>query len=360
MRTVFNENNTGHITKSYPMFLGDNLGLVDTVNVVNKEVESLKEKQRGSRWYPTEVSLTQDKLDMTLAPKAVVDIMNLAISWQHTQDSVAGRSIGALLLPHVTNTEAEGMIFEWGCIEIIHGEAYIHIVKQTRMNPDEAIKETYNNIRVLLRSKKIVEVFNTLYNMPQDLPLRDKKKIIAKVLVTIMAMEIISFMSSFCVTFAIGELKWFAGIVETVSTICRDELLHGRMSYELIKAQKFVDGWGDIYEEILDDLSEIIHSITLGEMEWNKYIFTDGRSLPNLTTEQLNDVNLYFHNVVCSLVGVENKYKVVKVNPCSHIMEKYVDRSLLQFAPQEMQHTGYRQGSVVDDLDDDMDLDFEI
>ena len=44
MKTVFNDKNTGHVVKSYPMFFGDSLGLVDTVNVVNKEIESLKEK----------------------------------------------------------------------------------------------------------------------------------------------------------------------------------------------------------------------------------------------------------------------------------------------------------------------------
>lgn len=359
MRTVFNENNVGHLTKSYPMFLGDSLGLADTVNVVNKEIESLKEKQRGSRWYPTEISLSQDKQDMKLAPQAIVDIMNLAISWQHTQDSVAGRSIGAMFLPHVTNTEAEGMIGEWCCIEFIHGEAYVHIVKQTRLDPDDAIKQTYKNIRVLNRSKKIVEVFNSLYNMSNDLPLREKKKIIAKVLVTVLAMECISFMSSFAVTFAIGELKWFAGIVETVSLVCRDELLHGRMSYELIKATRNVDGWEDIYQEISGELSDIVHSITMGEQHWNKYIFSEGRSLPNLTTEMLDDTNLYFHNAVCSLIGIENKFKVVTENPCK-FMETYVDRSLLQFASQEIQHGSYRQGSVVDDLSDDLDLDFEI
>ena len=141
-RTVFNENNTGHITKSYPMFFGDSLGLMDTVNVVNKEIESLKEKQRGGRWYPTEISLSQDKQDMEVAPKSIVDIMNLAISWQHTTDSVAGRSIGAMFLPHVTNSEAEAMIAEWTAIELVHGEAYAHIVKQTRLNPDHNLLTT--------------------------------------------------------------------------------------------------------------------------------------------------------------------------------------------------------------------------
>ena len=358
-RTVFNELNTGHITKTYPMFFGDSLGLMDTVNVVNKEIESLKEKQRGGRWYPTEISLSQDKQDMTVAPKFIVDIMNIAISWQHTTDSVAGRSIGAMFLPHVTNSEAEAMIAEWTAIELVHGEAYVHIVKQTRLNPDQALVDTYNNIRVLSRSKKIIEVFNSLYNMDKNTPLYEKKKIMAKVLTTVMAMEVISFMSSFGVTFAIAELGYFQGIGETVSTIARDELLHGRMSYELIKACRDVDGWKGVFDDVNEECSEIIHSITLGEQNWNNYLLSEGRSLHNLSVETLNDLNLYFHNFVCKLVGIENKFKVVTEHPCP-FMDKYIDRSLLQFASQEIQHTSYRQGSVVDDLSDDIDLDFEI
>ena len=49
---------------------------------------------------------------------------------------------------------------------------------------------------------------------------------------------------------------------------------------------------------------------------------------------------------------------VVEEHPCP-FMDKYIDRSLLQFASQEIQHTAYRQGSVVDDLSDNIDLDFE-
>lgn len=45
--------------------------------------------------------------------------MNLAISWQHTTDSIAGRSVGAMFLPHVTNSEAEAMIGEWSAMEFI-------------------------------------------------------------------------------------------------------------------------------------------------------------------------------------------------------------------------------------------------
>lgn len=359
MRTVFNEKNTGYITKHYPMFLGDSLGLLDTVNITNEDIEALKEKQRGGRWYPTEIGMSQDRQDMENAPKEVVDIMSMAISWQHTTDSIAGRSIGAMFLPHVTNPEAEAMISEWSTIEFVHGEAYSHIVKQTRLNPDEAIKETYANIRVLNRSKKIIEVFNSLYNMDRNLPYREKQKIIAKVLCTVMAMECISFMSSFAVTFAIAEQGWFQGIGETVSLIARDELYHTRMSYELIKAQKDKDGWSDVYTEISEDVIEIVSSITRGEMEWNRYLLSEGRSLSNLSIDTLDNTNLYFNNAVFTMLGLDNPFDVVNENPCK-FMEKYIDRSLMQFASQEIQHGSYRQGSIIDDVTEDLDLDFII
>ena len=113
----------------------------------------------------------------------------------------------------------------------------------------------------------------------------EKKKIMAKVLCTVMAMEVISFMSSFAVTFAIAEQGYFQGIAETVSMIARDELLHGRMSYELIKATRDVDGWKDIYSDVADDISDIIHSITRNESEWNQYLLSEGRELRNLPLE---------------------------------------------------------------------------
>ena len=356
-RTVFNEKNTGHITKQYPMFFGDSLGLLDTVNIVNKEIEDLKEKQRSFRWYPTEINLSQDKQDMLTAPKEIVDLMNKTISWQHLTDSITGRSIGAMFLPHVTNPQAEVMISEWSNIEFVHGESYIHIVKQTNHDPDKAILDTYANLNILNRSQDLINTFDQLYNMSVDTPLEEKKRILAKVLSVVMTMECVSFMASFAVTFAIGKQGYFQGIAETVSMIARDELLHGRMSYELIKATRDVDGWKDIYSDVADDISDIIHSITRNESEWNQYLLSEGRELRNLPLETLNDTNLYFHNFVCSLIGIENKFKIVAENPCT-FMDKYIDRSLLQFAPQEIQNGSYRQASVVDDLSDDIDLDF--
>lgn len=359
MKTVFNKDNQGHLTKNYPIFFGDSLGLLDTVNVTNKRIEALKEQQRSNAWYPTEVSMTQDRQDMINVNRDTADLMVLTISWQHLTDSITGRSIGAMLLPHVTNPEAEVMISEWSNIEFVHGEAYSHIVKQTMSDPDQSLLDTYRDLKILARSKNIIKVFDDLYTMPLDLPLREKKKIMAKALCVINVMELCSFMASFCVTFAIAETGVFQGIAETVSLIAKDELLHGHMSYELIKATRDVDGWEDIYEEIKPEVQEIIKSIVQGELDWNAYLFSEGRKVVGLTEDLLDDTVLYFANTVYKILKLDNPFKVVENNP-SKFMEHYLDRSLLQFAPQEIQHGSYRQGAVVDDLGGDLDLDFDV
>lgn len=356
-RTVFNDKNTGHITKQYPMFFGDSLGLLDTVNIVNKEIEDLKEKQRSFRWYATEINLSQDKQDMLTAQPEIVDLMNKTISWQHLTDSITGRSIGAMFLPHVTNPQAEIMISEWSNIEFVHGEAYIHIVKQTNPNPDKAILDTYSNINILNRSADLIITFNQLYNMSHDTPLEEKKRILAKVLSVVMTMECVSFMASFAVTFAIGKQGYFQGIVETVSGVARDELLHTRMSYALIKAMKEVDGWQAVFDSVKQDVQRMVVDIVNKELKWCEYLFSEGRGVLGLSESMLKDTVLFFANTVFTLLELDNPFKVVLENPCK-FMEEYIDRSMMQFASQEIQHMSYRQGSVKDDVDEDVDLDF--
>lgn len=356
-RTVFNRNNQGHNMKHYPLFFGDSLGLSDSVNITHKSINELKEQQRSQSWYPTEVPLIQDKMDMLHSPKGVVDIMTLTIGWQSQQDSIAGRSIGALLLPHVTNPECEAMIAEWCRIEVVHWETYQHIIKQVMPNPDNALLDIYNNEETYERSKPLIKVFDEVYNMPLTLPMEEKKKRMAKLLSTILAMEYISFMASFCVTFAIGETNRFAGVAENVRLICRDEICHSRMSYEVIKAQKKFDGWQGVYDSVKEEVEDILKSIVEGELAWSEYLFSEGRSVVGLTEDLLKDVVLYHANVVYRMLDIKNPFKVIENNPAT-FMNKWIDSSNVQFAPQELVHGSYRQGAISDDVSDDDDLDF--
>src|SRR3972149_2259366 len=106
--TVFNANNVGHKTKKYPLFLGEDLGLFDTINITYPVLEDLYQKQISQIWNETEISLVQDKQDMLTLPKDTVDLMVKTISWQHLADSVASKSVSGLLMRYVTNSELEG------------------------------------------------------------------------------------------------------------------------------------------------------------------------------------------------------------------------------------------------------------
>lgn len=130
------------------------------------------------------------------------------------------------------------------------------------------------------------------------------------------------------------------------------------MAYELIKAQKEVDGWGYIYKEVEKDIAAILFEIVQGELDWTDYLF-EGRSLVGLTADLLKGCTLHYAHIVYSALGITNPFEVVKENPCTY-MKKWVDGATMQHAPQEIQHGAYRQGSIDDDVSSIDDLDFEI
>lgn len=358
-RTVFNQNNKGHLTKTYPIFFGGSLGMYDSVNITNKKIEELKELQRSMGWFPTEVSLSQDRSDMKSTSKDTVDLLVKTIMWQSMTDSIASRSIAALMSPHCTNSEADSMIAEWSRMEFTHSEAYLHIIKQVMPNPDETLLEAYRDLKIRARSQVLIEVFDNVYNMDKNTPLEDKKDMMAVLLCTLMFMEGVSFMASFAVTFAIAETGVFQGISETVGMIAKDEITHSLMSYELIKACRDVDGWEDVFKRIKPKVKAIYDSLVKAEEEWTDYLFSDGRSVVGLNGDMLKGCVHHFATTCYNIVGIKAPFEAVEDNPCSY-MSNYLDRSLTQYAPQEIQHGAYRQGGVVDDLEDDFDLDFEV
>lgn len=357
-KTVFNEKNRGHVSKAYPVFFGDQLGLYDTVNVTYPRIEELMHKQSAQIWNEFEVSLTQDRMDMIEAHKDAVDLMTLSLKWQHMTDSVAGRSIPVLLLRHVTNSELEGMVMWWGVFENIHPRTYSHIVKQTMVDPQQSLVDVYTDPEIIARSKNIIKVFDDLYNLPDNASLSEKRKAMALVLVTLFAMESISFMASFAVTFGIAETGVFQGIGELVSKISRDEQLHQHMAKEVIRITRDIEQWPE-YETIKPHIKETLDVLIAQEESFIEYMFSKKRTLIGLTPEILKEGVHFFATPVYDFLKVEHPFARVVENPCSY-MEKYLDKSLIQTANMEIQHTDYRIGAINDDVDDDTDLDFNL
>lgn len=110
--TVFNVNNSGWKTKNYPLFMGEEMSLYDSVNVNYKELFDVYKQQVSQRWTEVEFNHEQSRLDMLSCPKGIYDVMLLNLSFQWVLDSVASRAIAPLFAPFVTNSEFWAALME--------------------------------------------------------------------------------------------------------------------------------------------------------------------------------------------------------------------------------------------------------
>ncbi|BAV81247.1 ribonucleotide-diphosphate reductase betasubunit [Vibrio phage VCPH] len=354
--TVFNAHNKGHLQEHYPLFLGEEMGLPNTVHVSYPNLEHLYQEQVVQIWNEFEVGLDQDKVDMETAPIGMVRPMQRTIMWQMLADAVAARSISALLMPWVSNPELENLINLWAFFETIHNRTYAHIVKQTMENPVDVIQETYDNANVIMRSGSIVKAFDELESAAQGTDEQFVKRALIKALVALFALEGISFMASFAVTFAITETGIFQGIGQLVTLICRDEQLHTRFDYEIVKTLK-EEGWGAEMAVITDSLKEILDEVVHQEMDWADYIFEED-NIVGLNAGLLKAYVHFMARPIYETLGVPFDFEHEYENPLPY-MEKYIDSSKMQTAAQELQITSYQIGAIADDSDnmdfDDMD-----
>lgn len=353
---IINMNNQGYLTGKYPLFLGEKLGLFDTVNVAYPEIEELYQQQFSQRWSEFEFDLTQDKMDMQRLPSEVTDLMKETIMWQFLADSIAAKSITELLMPYCTNSELEGMLTIQGFFEVIHSRTYSHIVKQTIPNPQQLLRDTYTNIEAIKRSKVIGDAFRQLYQLDESSSRKDKMKALLKVMFALMAFEGISFQASFAVTFGIAETDVYQGIAGLVGLICADELLHARMDHTVIKILLRDTEWYEVFLEIKAEVEAILNAVVEQEGKWTDHLFSNGRKVVGLSPTLLKEFVAYMATPLYKSFGLQANFTFVDKNPLPY-MNKYLTSGVIQSAAQEVQLTDYNVGAIVDDTDN-LDLSF--
>jgi ribonucleoside-diphosphate reductase beta chain len=353
----FNKNNTGH-TKGYPLFLGDDLGIIDTINVQYPELEELYQLQVSQQWNEFEVDLTQDRMDMLTVPKGTTELMKTTIMWQTAADSMAAKSILESLGKYITNSECLNLATIWSFFEVIHARTYSHIIKQTFAEPNDMIEELYNNVAVNDRLEVIRQTFENIDNMPENASDFTKRCLILETLTAILGLESIAFMCSFAVTFGITETDVFQGIGQLVKLICRDEVLHTRMAFAILKILFNDPEWQEAITATIPSRQAILDSMVQQEMAFAVSLFSDDRKVIGLNAQLLKDYAVYMakpvyqsQKLTFGLAIISN----VSANPLPY-MESYIDSSKVQAAAQEIQLTNYNIGVIADDNLDDLDL----
>ena len=358
--TVFNKNNTGH-KEGYPLFLGQDLGIIDTINVQYPQLEELYQTQISQIWNEFEIDLTQDRMDMLKVPDEIKQLMVDTLMFQTAADSIAASSIVESLGKYITNTECLNLATVWSFFEVIHSRTYSHIIKQTFIEPNDMIEELYNNSAVLNRIDIITKTFDEMEMVNHDDSDFTKKCAILNTLTALFGMEAISFMSSFAITFGITQMKVFQGIGQLVKLICRDEVLHAKFSFELFKILLADPEWSEAFEATKNSRLNILNTLLNAELDNTDALFNKGGKIIGLNAELLKEYVVFMSKPVFDLfkfdISKSTIVTVPKTTPLPY-MESYIDSSQVQAAAQEIQLTNYNIGVIADDNVDDIDFDF--
>lgn len=363
-RTVFNTLNRGYETGKYPIFLGQSLGLYDTVNIVYPVLEELYLLQRSLGWTEDEVNLEQSRMDMIPLGKGgktrpeEIDILTKAVSYLWEADSIASRSVISIFSPFLSNNEATAMLTEQTRFEVIHAKTYSEIVRQCAMDSRKLLDETVKNEELLARTDTIIKAFDevvkygALYNLGDESVSMEKyREVILRGVVALMMLERIQFMSSFLVVYGLAEHDKFKGIADLVKLINRDEGLHVRMMQAIIEILREDAEWNDTFERLIPDFQVMLDEVMNREYQWNKYLFSEGRSMIGLNVDILNQWVDFCATDFSRRSGIPSKYDQV-INPVPW-SENWIEFDKVQNANQEADNISYRMNAVSDDLSDD-------
>lgn len=129
-------------------------------------------------------------------------------------------------------------------------------------------------------------------------------------------------------------------------------MLHQHFAFEVLRIMRDVEKYPE-WDETYEARKEIVDSIYKVENEWNRYLVKD-REVIGLNLNFLDNVIRFFATPVYHKLGMEAPFEMTFESPVQHL-NSYFDTSLIQTASQELQQTGYKTGSLIDDGTDNIE-----
>lgn len=346
-----------------PMFLGNSVNVARYDQQRYTAFEKLIEKQLSFFWRPEEIDVSKDRADWQGLTDSEKHIFISNLKYQTLLDSVAARSVNAVLLPIVSLPELETWIETWAFSETIHSRSYTHILRNLFTDPSEVFDDIVVNPAILKRASSISKYFDDVILTTQLMQSQgegsyevegktfevSKRKLKERLFLSICstnALEAIRFYVSFACSFAFAERELLEGNAKIIKLIARDEALH------LTGTQHILNNWftgkddpemKEIADELKDEGLQIFLDVVEQEKEWAQYLFKDG-SMIGLNAQILNQYIEYISNQRLHAIGYDMPFSI-KSNPLPW-MNAYLVSDNVQVAPQETEISSYLVGQV--------------
>lgn len=370
--TTFNQTPNNALLE--PMFLGNSVNVSRYDQQRYTAFEKLIEKQLSFFWRPEEIDVSKDRSDWQSLTDSEKHIFISNLKYQTLLDSMAARSVNAVLLPLVSLPEVETWVETWAFSETIHSRSYTHILRNLFTEPGEVFDDIIVNPAILKRASSIAKYFDEVILTTQllqsqgegtydvngssiEVSTRKLKERLYLAVCSVNALEAIRFYVSFACSFAFAERELLEGNAKIIKLIARDEALH------LTGTQHILNNWmsgkddpemKEISLDMRDAGLQIFLDVVEQEKEWAQYLFKDG-SMIGLNAEILNQYIEYISNQRLTAIGFDAPYNI-KSNPLPW-MNAYLVSDNVQVAPQETEISSYLVGQVdsaveADDFDD--------
>lgn len=364
--TVFNAENTGHLTGKYPLFLGEQRGLYDNVHMNHPRIFKLYSELKAIDWQHDELDLTQVKMDLLNVDPMTRDVMLLNLAYQWRADSAIGNSLSTLLQPFITNSEYAHAVSRIAENENLHALTYSNIGRQCLKDPKELFDLVYKTDQVLGRSSVAIEALEDLDRVGCEYKLGIKtkeecKRYIFRGVAAVFILERISFMNSFAATFALGSQDLFFQAAKYVQKICQDEMIHFEIARYALKDMMGDQRFEEVIKQEMPYIIKMINDTLEQELVWNEFLFSEGRSVVGLNRTKLDQWTRYNVQNVFDTFEVKQPFDRITQDPLPWFATDWVDLNSHQNANMEAPNTNYGLNTIIDDgsemnLDDDLDF----
>jgi ribonucleoside-diphosphate reductase beta chain len=364
--TTFNRNEFD--TFAQPMFFGEQVNVARYDQQKHKIFENLIEKQLSFFWRPEEVDLTNDRKDFLDLPEHEKHIFVSNLKYQTLLDSVQGRSPNVALLPVVSLPELETWIETWSFSETIHSRSYTHIVRNIVPNPAEIFDDITKNEHITKRAESVTKHYDefialstyytqlgegthTINGETVEIDLRELKRRMYRMMISVNVLEAIRFYVSFACSFAFAERAKMEGNAKIIKLIARDEALHLTGTQHILQIMargKDDPEFAEVAEECRDDMVTIFREAAEQEKEWAEYLFKDG-SMIGLNKDILCQYVEYITNQRIGALGFDPIFET-KNNPLPWI-NAWLNSDNVQVAPQEAEISSYLVGAIDSEVD---------
>ncbi len=312
--TTFNQTPNNALLE--PMFLGNSVNVSRYDQQRYVAFERLIEKQLSFFWRPEEVDVSKDRSDWQGLTESEKHIFISNLKYQTLLDSMAARSVNAVLLPPLVSLpEVETWVETWAFSETIHSRSYTHILRNLFTEPGEVFDDIIVNPAILKRASSIAKYFDDVILTTQLLQsqgegsyeidgktiavsTRKLKERLYLAVCSVNALEAIRFYVSFACSFAFAERELLEGNAKIIKLIARDEALH------LTGTQHILNLWmsgkddpemAEVSKDMRQAGLQIFLDVVDQEKEWAQYLFKDG-SMIGLNAEILNQYIEYISN----------------------------------------------------------------